>query len=69
MDWEIDEVLEVSDVVMYVFCVICKSVNIRNFEISIFFLKKENLVKLKLISVIGNYLFLVYCSLFIKLLI
>lgn len=69
MDWEIDEVLEVSDVVMYVFCVICKSVNIRNFEISIIFLKKENLVKLKLISVIGNYLFLVYCSLFIKLLI
>lgn len=69
MDWEIDEVLEVSDVVMYVFCVICKIVNIRNFEISIFFLKKENLVKLKLISVIGNYLFLVYCSLFIKLLI
>lgn len=69
MDWEIDEVLEVSDVVMYVFCVICKSVNIRNFEISIIFLKKENLVKLKLISVIGNYLFIVYCSLFIKLLI
>lgn len=69
MDWEIDEVLEVSDVVMYVFCVICKIVNIRNFEISIIFLKKENLVKLKLISVIGNYLFLVYCSLFIKLLI
>lgn len=69
MDWEIDEVLEVSDVVMYVFCVICKIVNIGNFEISIFFLKKENLVKLKLISVIGNYLFLVYCSLFIKLLI
>lgn len=68
VDRETDEVLKANDVVTYVFCLIGKTVNIRNFNISTppppnHPIPPKKPVKIRSSSVIGKLLVLVYCNL------